>query len=202
VPRGWSDAADMTRLPERLGVTGVGAVVGGRGRNRLVHGRLLLRCLRLRRVRRRMDGSGRTRAVRRHGPFRRSATQVNGTGLLLVTPPTWEADRMAAQRRRRTAGASPPVPVVGHSAHNPSVAHTRSSHHVPRSNRSVDPHAGDTHSVESPRPQPNDPAAPDSDPTEPTTGPIGRPPSIPPGLDHPSPSMPLLPGRGPSEQVS
>ena len=145
--------------------------------------------------------------MRRLSPFRRSATQVNGAGLLLVTPATWEADRMAAEPRRRTAGASPPVLVVcssAHSAHNSAAAPTRSSRGVPhgnRSNRSADPYAGDTHPVGSHHPQPDDPAAPDSERTEPTTGPAG-PLSAPPAFDQPSPSMPLLPGRGPSEQVS
>lgn len=183
-------------------------VVGGGGRSRLVHGRLLLRSVRLRRVRRRMDGSGRTRAVRRHDPFRRSATQVNGAGLLVVTPATWEADRMAARRRERRgliARAGPPVPVTAEPAHGPSAACARFSRRVPLSRSGVSPRSGDTDRVWSHRRQPHTPVEPSVEPsserTGPTTGPAGLPPT-PPTLDHPSPSIPLPPGRGASEQVS
>lgn len=98
-----------------------------------MHGRLLLRSVRLRRVRRRMDGSARdgserTGTVRRHRPFRRSATQVNGPGLLLVTPPAREADRMAARWKGAAACLGPPVPVAADSAHGrspkPGTEHT------------------------------------------------------------------------------
>lgn len=192
----------------RLGDTGVGVVVSGGGRSRLVHGRLLLRSVRLRRVRRRMEGSGRTRAVRRHDPFRRSATQVNGAGLLVVTPAAWEADRMAARRRgrrRRTAGAGLPVPVTAEPAHGRSAARARFPRRVPLSESGVSPRAGDIDRVWSQHGHLDAPVEPSMEPsserTLPTAGPA-RLPSTPPTLDHPSPSMPLLLCCGASEQVS
>lgn len=191
----------------RLGDTGVSVIVSGRGR-RLVHGRLLLRSVRLRRVRRRMEGSGRTRAVRRHDPFRRSATQVNGAGLLVVTPAAWEADRMAARRRgrrRRTAGAGLPVPVATEPAHGRLAARARFSRRVPLSESGVSQRAEDIDRMWSQLRQLGAPTEPSMEPSSERTLPTARParlPSTPPHLDHPSPSMPLLPGCGASEQVS
>lgn len=80
-------------------------VVGGRGRVRRMHGRLLLLSGRRGRARHLAGGLGGTGVMRRLGPSRGSATQVNGPGLPRVTPPAGQADRMAVRRSMRPARA-------------------------------------------------------------------------------------------------